>query len=160
MVIAIQGIKEEERASFEAWKQWDTRIDFPPMSILTAIYFPVEYDESLLKHCEGGGHSDNLSGAVWYGIKNQAIKAVLKDMDINNILCQCGLLMEWFSIELGIFPVISVESGRYIEYVENWCGSANEKVNELYWHGISLDRGRIDSGIRIVGADCGKQAGG
>ena len=156
MVLAIQGIMEEERASFEAWKQWDTRIDFPPVGILKAIYFPVEYDESLLKHCEEGGHSDNLSGAVWHGLKKRDLTAVLSDMNINNILRQCGLLTEWFRIELGIFPVISLESGRYIEYVENWWGSANEKVNELYWHGISLDRGRIDPGIRVVGADCGK----
>lgn len=74
----------------------------------------------------------------------------------NTFLRQCGLLTEWFRIELGIFPVISVESGRYIEYIEIWWGSANEKVNELYWHGINLDRGRIAPGIRIVGADCGK----
>lgn len=123
---------------------------------MKAIYFPVGYDESLLRYCEEGGHSDNFSGAVWHVLKKRALTAVLRDMDIKNILSQCGLLTEWFRIELGIFPVISVESGRYIEYAENWWGSANEKLNELYWHGISLDRGRMDPGIRIVGADCGK----
>lgn len=126
MVLAIQGIKEEERASFAVWKQWDTRIDFPPIDILKVVYTPVEYEESLLRYCEEGGHSDNFSGVVWHGIKKRALTAVLRDMNIKSILRQCGLLTEWFRIELGIFPVISAGSGRYIEYVENWWGSAND----------------------------------
>lgn len=68
MALAIQGIGEEERTAFEAWKQWNARIDFPPTSILRTVYFPVKYDKSLLKYCEEGGRFHIFSGAVWHGI--------------------------------------------------------------------------------------------
>lgn len=156
MALAIQGIGEEERTAFEVWKQWNARIDFPPTSILRTVYFPVKYDKSLLKYCEEGGRFHIFSGAVWHGFKREGLEEALGDINVDNILRQCGLLTEWFRIELGIFSIISLGNCRYIEYLENWWCSENEEENGLYWHGICLDRGRIDPGIRIVGVKFGK----
>ena len=86
----------------------------------------------------------------------RAVKAVYGNINIHSILCEYGLLMEGVRIELGIFPIISIGDGRYIEYDKYEWGSPYEGENETYWHGIRLDRGRIIPGIKIVGIDCGK----
>ena len=65
------------------------------------------------------------------------------------------MLAERFKIELGIFPIISVGGSRYMEYNERWVSSYTEE-NETYWHGIRLDKGKMNPGIKIIGTDCGK----
>ncbi len=151
-VLKIQGIKKEEKELYVEWKKWENII--PPDSILKTIYFPVKYDKSLSVY-KKGGHSDSSSGAVWYGIGMRAVKAVYGNINIHSILCEYGLLMEWVEIELGIFPIISVGGSRYMEYNERWVSSYTEE-NETYWHGIRLDKGKMNPGIKIIGTDCGK----
>lgn len=105
---------------------------------------------------EDRGGVDSSSGTAWHGIINiQAVKYIFENIDIDKILYGCGLLAERFKIELGIFPIISVGGSRYMEYNERWVSSYTEE-NETYWHGIRLDKGKMNPGIKIIGTDCGK----
>lgn len=150
-VLKIQGVKKEEKKSYEEWKKWGDIM--PPNRILKVLYFPIKYDECLSVCCESEGQSDKSSGAVWYLIRRQAVKTVFGNIDIDKILCECGVLMEWVEIELGIFPIISVGGRRYMEYTEK---RGSSYADETYWHGIRLDKEKINPGIKIIGIDCGK----
>lgn len=156
MALKIQGIKEEEKVSYEAWKHWNRLIHFPPNNMSKIIYFPIKYDESLLRYCENGGHHDSRNFAVWHHHNSPTPKYVLGSIGINEIMRQCKLLTEWNRIELGVFSVISVGNDRYIEYSEYWPSTLDEEENESYWHGIRLERGAILPDIRLSGVNYGK----
>ena len=156
MVLRIRGIKEEEKVPYEAWKQWNPLIDYPPSSMSKTIHFPIKYDESLLRNRGGERHFDMGSSAKWHYSNIQLAKYVLDSKGIDEILRQCKLLTEWNSIELGIFSMISVGNDRYIQYSEYWPSALHDMENESYWHGIRLERETIDPHIKIFGVDSGK----
>lgn len=66
------------------------------------------------------------------------------------------MLREWGHIEMGVFPIINVGSNCFMEYYEYGWGSSYDDKNQTYWHGIWLERGRINPEINIVGVNCGK----
>lgn len=152
MALAIQGVREEERTSYEAWKQLETRIMYPPESIVKTIYIPVKYDEYWSGQSKDLGDCDFHRGGVWCRLDAQDVKKVMGDMDIDNMLRQSGLLTEWRRIELGVFSLISVGKDRYVENHEIWWSFSQEEENETYWHGIRLERGDMDPSIMIAGA--------
>ena len=154
IVYKIQGIKEEEKESYEEWEKWNTGIDVPPYDMLRTLYFPIKYKESLRTYCKGR-LGDSGSGASWYSVDKIINKELLQYVDMKKILSECKILREWVQINMGIFPIINVGSNRFMEYYERGCG-LHTYENETYWHGIRLDRGRIFLQINIVGLKCDK----
>ena len=162
MVLKVQGIKKENKMIYEEWKRWNSQTFLPPNDMMQTIYFPIKYDESMLRYCEDGGHADGGSGAFWYSIVNRFKQDIFNNLstkrNIEDFYNECEMLVEEIDIELGIFPIIRVGKNHYIEYYDNqWRGSVGScDENETYWHGIRLDNGKIMVGINIVGTINGK----
>lgn len=156
MILKIEGVKEEEKESYEMLKQLGTSMNIPPSRLSRSIYLPVKYDESLYQYCEEGWYSYGVSGVVWKHAGIQIARDIFADKDINEISRQCKLLADSISIELGIDSITSVGNDRYIESYENWHGTGQEEKNETYWHSIRLERTVINPDIGIIGVYCGK----
>ena len=160
MALKVQGVKKEEKASYEEWKKWNTGIDMPPYEIVKTIYFPIKYDESLLKYRQKGGYYCVGSGAKWHTISMwfKMKQDVLSNWkDVKQLYADCGMLMEETEITLGIFPIITVGNDRYMEYSDSWHGNfPSSEKNKTYWHGIWMSGGKIFPDTRIIGIHCGK----
>ncbi len=155
IVLKIQGIKEEQKESYQEWKKWHTEIDFLPADMLRTVYFPIEYRESLAVCRKAGGHNYGGSGAAWYSINEIINREVIRYVDMNNIFQRCKMLPECVRIEMGVFQIINVGSDRFMEYYPDWYLPIFNEENETYWHGIRLDKGTISPNINIVGMYCG-----
>lgn len=159
MVIKIKGIKEDEKASYEKWIQMKSVLDPPPSSIMKSIYFPIKYEESMLKYRTNRYPNESSSGAVWNSIVDWYDHDALYDnqnieWNIEEFFAENKMLMDEMTIELGIFPIISLGNGLYIEYFDDLRGGLLYVESETYWHGIKLDKGNIIPDIKIVGIDC------
>lgn len=158
MVIKIQGVKETAKSEYEEWRKWNNGYNSPPSEMQTTIYFPIKYDEALLKYRKEGSHWCGNSGAEWLYIissyqweqlyhGNEHIESIIKESE----MLATGL----FGIELGIIPVINVGKYRYMEYQENHLFTNDEKENKTYWHGILLEKGGMEIDAEVIGITCG-----
>ncbi len=154
IVLKIQGIKEEQKESYQEWEKWHTEIDFPPADMLRTVYFPIEYKESVVVCRKDGGHNYGGSGAAWYSINEIINREVIRYVDMNNIFQKYKMLSECVRIEMGLFQIINVGSDRFMEYYPDWYLPIFNEENETYWHGIRLDKGTISPNINIVGMHC------
>lgn len=152
IVIGIRVIKEEEKESYEAWRQWDRQKSNPPDNISKVIYFPVKYNESLIKYT-GWAVCINEGRVILYDSMRPNAYAVRNDIkNIIEILHQCKLLTEWIRIERRVLKMINAGKNRYIE---NNADYAFPTV-EIYWHGIRLEEERICPSINLGGVKSGK----
>ena len=158
MVIKIQGIREEEKANYEEWRKWNKKYGLPPIEMQRTIYFPIKYDEVLLKYCDGGSRSCSSSGAQWYTIisEYQQEKPYHGEMHFENVIKESKILTTGiYDIELGILQVIKVGDDRYMEYTEIDYLGFGKKENETYWHGIRLEEGSIEIDSEVIGVSYG-----
>lgn len=152
MVLKIQGIKVE---TYEERKQWE-------MSIASLykkpkyIYILIKYKETLLACLNSLGYLHRPTFNIWHDVDKQAVKYVLYNIDINNILSQCKMLTERVMVELGILPIISIDDERYIAYQELFSNAELNSINEIYWHDIRLEREVIIPKTQISGVNYGK----
>ena len=158
MVIKIEGVREEEKAEYEEWRKWNTELIFTPKEMQKTIYFPVKYDEALLKYCKDGSHFWNGSGAQWYTVISRfhKIKPSHENKRLESILKECKILTTaLYDVELGIFPLIKAGKERYAEFTDAVYLGNGEKENETYWHGIRLENGGFEIDAEIIGVIIG-----
>lgn len=149
MIVKIHGIIEEVKESFAEWRQWHPLLNLTSSKISKYIYFPLKYDKSLLKYCEGILY--DRDGIIWYDPRKQIMKHIFNNADLNAFMCQCKLIPEEFQIQLGVLSVINVDNEHYIKLSDHHSHIRNEEDYKIYWHGIRLGNEVITPSIGIYG---------